>query len=108
MTIEKRLRDEILREVKAAMWSVATDTNEVWISGKQLAQQFSMFGKDWQSEYGHLLPRTRVVIDKDGDVSIGNWAYARNRIQQMIMNNEIKNLKYEGKNRNQGVFMGER
>ena len=97
MTIEKRLRDEIIREVRSAMWQVMTDTNEVWISGKQLAEQFSMFGKDWQSEYGHLLPRTRVQIDNGGELRVGNWAYARNRIQQMIMNNEIKNLKYEAK-----------
>jgi len=93
----KQLRTEILNIVRGAMRDVSEEQNEVWISGKQLAEQFSMFGKDWQSEYGHLLPRTRCEIEKDGELKIGNWSYARNKIQRMIANNEIKNLKYRSK-----------
>ena len=97
----KQLRTDILNIVRGAMRDVSEEQNEVWISGKQLAEQFSMFGKDWQVEYGHLLPRTRCQIEKNGELKIGKWAYARNKIQRMIATNEIKNLKYKVKDEDQ-------
>lgn len=101
----ERLSKEDIKSIKNTLSAVVRLTveeamltnNEVWISGKQLAEQFSMFGKDWQIEYGHLLPRTRCEIEKDGRLIEGKWAYPRNRIQQMIMNNEIKSLKFRCK-----------
>lgn len=93
----KSLKLTLTAVAKRAIEDAMLTTNEVWISGKQLAEQFSMFGKDWQVEYGHLLPRTRVEMLKDGRVVEGKWAYPRNRIQMMIQNNEIKEFKYRTK-----------
>jgi hypothetical protein len=57
-----------------------------------------MFGKDWLSDYGHLLPRERWGIVAGGEKKEGNWYYPRNRIAMMIANHEINNLKYKDKN----------
>lgn len=97
----KSIKNTLSAVVRLTVEEAMLTNNEVWISGKQLAEQFSMFGRDWQIEYGHLLPRTQTKILKDGRVIEGKWAYPRNRIQQMIMNNEIKSLKFRIKNEDQ-------
>ena len=93
----KLLRNSMTTVMKRAIEDAMLTTNEVWLSSRQLSEQFSMFNEQWLKDYGHLLPRTRCEIEKDGRVIEGKWAYPRNRIQQMIMNNEIKSLKFRDK-----------
>ena len=105
----EQLSKEDLRALKLTVASVTEQTireammttHEVYISRKQLSEQFGMFGKDWMTDYGHLLPRTRWEIDMGGDYKVGNWYYPRNQIAMMIANNEIKHLKFRDKDENQ-------
>lgn len=91
----KLLRKSMTLVVKKAIEDALHTSNEVWLSSRQLSEQFSMFNEQWLKEYGHLLPRTRAVVDRDGVLHEGKWSYPRNRIQQMIMSGEISNITYK-------------
>lgn len=92
--MDRKLRSEICNEVTAAITAALTGTNEVWLNEKQMLEQFQMFSHDWFRRYGNTLPRTRAIVtDKNGKPRQTAWAYARNKIQLMIMNDKIKQLK---------------
>ena len=92
--MDKTLRAEVVSEVRKVLKSVFEQNNEVYVSGAQLAKQFSCFSKSWLKNYGQCLPRTQTIVtDPDGTEHVGAWAYPLHKIQQMIANNEIKCLK---------------
>lgn len=92
--MDRKLRSEIITEVAAAVKVAMTGTDEVWLSEKELLRNFQMFTHDWIRRYGDTLPRTRAIVTlRDGRETHSSWAYARNKIQQMIMNNQIRQLK---------------
>jgi hypothetical protein len=89
---------EELSEVKAVVRRAIEEEremyNEVWLSEKELLQQFGMFTHDWLKHYGHTLkPSRAIVIDENGVEHRSGLAYPRNRIQRMIANGEIMKLK---------------
>lgn len=93
VNIDRDLRAEIVATVRAAVQQVAEDNQEVWLSKEQLLAQFGFLSDSWLRRYGHTLPRTKaVVVDEAGERHETAFAYPRNRIQRMIMNNEIKTL----------------
>ena len=90
----KLLRTSMTTVMKRAIEDAMLTTTEVWLSSRQLSEQFSMFNEQWLKDYGHLLPRTRTVVDRDGVLHEGKWSYPRNRIQRMIIDGEISKLTY--------------
>ena len=76
------------------------DNEEVWLSKEELMKQFQMFTEGWLKEYGELLPRTNgIVTDENGVSHATRYAYARNKIQEMIRDGRIKQLEAKAKNR---------
>ncbi len=91
--IDAALRRQIVNEVNNAITNALQGANEKWLNGEQLSQQFSIFTKSWLKSYGHTLPRTQaVVLAKDGEHRTG-WCYPLYKIQRMVQNGEIKQLK---------------
>ena len=90
---------EELSEVKAVVRRAIEEEremyNEVWLSEKELLQQFGMFTHDWLKKYGHCLkPARAIVVDERGEEHpTQRLAYPRNRIQRMIASGEIMKLK---------------
>lgn len=92
--MDKTLRNEVVVEVRKVLQSVYETNHEVWVSGDQLASQFSCFSKGWLKIYGHTLPRTRAIVTDDkGKEHASSWTYPLHKIQRMMMNNEMKFLK---------------
>ena len=91
-------RDE-LNEVKAvvrlAMEEEREMYDEVWLTEKQLLEQFGMFTHDWLKKYGHCLqPARAIVVDEQGmEHPTQGWAYPKHRIQRMIASGEITKLR---------------
>ena len=74
------------------MHELREEDEEVWLSGDELCRQFQMFTPFWLKRYGHLLPRTKVVV-VDGDDEHGKrWAYPRNKIQRMAREGKLMEL----------------
>jgi len=70
------------------------ENDEVWLCEDELIKQFQMFSEGWMKAYGKLLPRTRgEVTDENGVVHVTRWTYPRNKIQRMIAEGSIKQLR---------------
>lgn len=83
-------REAIMQAVRTAMRQVAEATEERWLTGKQLCEQFGMFSPSWLKMYGYLLPRTQArVTDKDGREHFSSWAYPKNQIQRMVSEGKL-------------------
>ncbi len=91
-------RDE-LNEVKAVVRRAIEEYremyDEVWLTEKQLMEQFGMFTHDWIKKYGHCLqPARAIVVDEQGvEHPTQGWAYPKHRIQRMIASGEITKLR---------------
>ena len=91
-------RDE-LNEVKAVVRRAVEEEremyDEVWLTEKQLLEQFGMFTHDWLKKYGQCLqPARAIVVDEQGvEHPTQGWAYPRNKIQRMIASGEIMKLR---------------
>lgn len=95
MAVDKNLRIDIMCTVRDAMRHVMEEYEEVWLSESEFLKQFQMFNPSWLRRYGSLLPRTRVIVNDNGKEHTGqSWAYPRNKIQRMIIENQIKQLKW--------------
>jgi len=69
--------------------------DEVWLTEKQLLEQFGMFTHDWLKKYGQSLqPARAIVVDEKGtEHPTQGWAYPKHRIQRMIASGEILKLR---------------
>ncbi len=90
-------RDE-LNEVKAVVRRAVEEEremyDEVWLTEKQLLEQFGMFTHDWLKKYGQCLQPARViVVDEQGVERRSGWAYPKHKIQRMITSGEIMKLR---------------
>lgn len=93
--MEKKLEMEILAAVRAAVSKTMSEQNEVWVTAKELCQQFHFLTPSWLKAYGKLLPQTAAsVTGPDGTVTT-RPAYAKNEIQAMIRDGRIQALTTE-------------
>ena len=69
--------------------------DEVWLTEKQLLEQFGMFTHDWLKKYGHCLqPARAIVVDEQGvEHPTQRLAYPKHKIQRMIASGEITKLR---------------
>ena len=69
--------------------------DEVWLSEKQLLEQFGMFTHDWLKKYGQCLqPAKAIVVDEQGvEHPTKRLAYPKHKIQRMIASGEIMKLR---------------
>ena len=69
--------------------------DEVWLTEKQLLEQFGMFTHDWLKKYGHCLqPARAMVVDEMGvEHPTQRLAYPKHKIQRMIASGEITKLR---------------
>lgn len=92
--MDKMLRIEVVNELRAVMTDVLEASKEQWVTADQLSAQVSCFSKTWLKEFGKSLPRTRAIVtDENGIQHMSSWAYPLHRIQRMLLNNEVKQLK---------------
>lgn len=83
-------RDAIMQAVRTAIQQVMEGTEERWLTGKQLCEQFGMFSPTWLKMYGHMLPRTQATVtDENGREHVSSWAYPKNKIQRMVSEGEL-------------------
>lgn len=90
-------RAEIVATVERTVRECLEGADEVWLTKEQLCQQFGMLNEDWVNRNGELLPRERAeIVMKDGTRKATRWAYPRNKIQRMIKEQKLKNLRIGG------------
>ena len=69
--------------------------DEVWLTEKQLLEQFGMFTHDWLKKYGQCLqPKRAITVDEKGvEHPTQRPAYPKHKIQRMIASGEIMKLR---------------
>lgn len=92
--LDKTTNNLIAASVERAVMNALIGANEVWLTSKQLCEQVGFFTPEWLKHYGKLLPREQSsVVNKDGDtIHISHWYYPKHKIQQMIINGELRCL----------------
>lgn len=78
-------RTEIMQAVKTAVGQLIDKTDERWLSGRELCEQFQCFTPSWLKKYGELLPRVQATVTgPDGSAHKTGWVYPRNKLQEMM------------------------
>ena len=98
--MDRELRKQIVEEVKRITEMVQREHwecyHEEWVSAKVLGERIGCFQAGWLKVYGRTLPRTQaVVVDENMVEHRTGWIYPLHKIQRMVMDGEIKNLKVE-------------
>lgn len=98
MKLDKEVELAIMRQIKQAVQNVIEQSEEVYVTGRELSKRLQMFTPNWLKSYGHLLPRTQAVITHDnGQTHVTGWCYPLHKIQRMVEDGEIKRLRYVAK-----------
>ena len=93
-TMEKKLREEIVKEVTKAVEQAMMKAEERWLTADELCKQFQMFNKDFVDKYGDCLPRKRVhVTFLDGETRGTRWAYPQHQIAMNIADGLYDDMK---------------
>jgi hypothetical protein len=94
MTIDKITRTALLKVVDDAMREKMEMYNEEWVSGKELSHRIAAFTSGWMKLYGRSLPRTQVVVRDENNVEHQTgWVYPLHKIQGMMQDGRIKELR---------------
>ena len=86
---------QVTTAVRRAIEEAHEMYDEVWLTEKELMEQFGMFTHDWLKKYGHCLQPVRAIVtDEHGEQHpTQRLAYPKHRIQRMIASGEIQQLK---------------
>lgn len=92
--MDRLLRAEIVATVKATMREIFEGADEVWLTADQLMERFQMLSPEWMRHNAKLLPRERAeVVQADGERKTTRWAYPMHKINRMIQERQLINLK---------------
>ena len=92
--MDKLLRAELVATVERTVKKAMEVYQERWITADEMQQFVSVFTKRWLQDHGHLLPRTPVEwTDANGERHTSSYLYPLHRIQAMIEDGRIKDLR---------------
>ena len=92
--MDKQTKVEIKVTVSNAIKEAMECYNERWLTDRELVQYISVMTKRWLREHGEMLPRTPIEwTDRHGKRHATSYLYPLHRIQAMITDGRIKNLK---------------
>ena len=92
--MDRQLKAEIVATVKRSVAEAMEVYQERWITDKEMSQYISVMTQRWLREHGEMLPRTPIEwTDRHGKRHATSYLYPLHRIQAMITDGRIKNLK---------------
>lgn len=95
--MDKQLRAEIVATVKRSLMEAMETYDERWLTDEQIGEYIGVLSKRWLRDHGDLLPRTRGEwTDSNGGRHATSWMYPLHRIQAMIADGRIKELRKVG------------
>ena len=92
--MDKLLRAELVATVERTVKKAMEAYQERWLTADELHEYVSLFTRRWLQDHGHLLPRTPVEwTDQLGERHTSSYLYPLHRIQAMIADGRIKDLR---------------
>lgn len=98
LTLPREITNAILACIRSTLTrclhELRDENEEVWLSKEEFLKQFGMFTPSWLKEYGETLPCAFAkVVDENGIEHKSRVSFPRNKIQAMIRDGRIKQLK---------------
>lgn len=91
--MDRLLRAEIVAAVRQAQVELAEMYREEWVTADRLSEVMGMFSLAWLKRYGYLLPRERAEVVEGTEMHATRWAYPLHKIQRMLTEGKLKELK---------------
>ena len=92
--MDRQLRTEIVATVKRSLQEALETYDERWLTDEQIGEYIGCLSKRWLRDHGDILPRTRMEwTDSKGGKHASSWLYPLHKIQAMIADGRIKELK---------------
>lgn len=96
--MDKQTKVEIKAVVRDAIREAMECYEERWLTDREMSQYISVMTQRWLRDHGDLLPRTPIEwTDKQGARHTTSYLYPLHRIQAMMADGRIKELR-ESKN----------
>lgn len=94
--MDKQTKTEIKVVIREAIQEALEVYEERWLTDTQIGEYIGVMTKRWLQDHGEMLPRTQIeYTDKTGRHS-SSWPYPLHRIQAMMADGRIKELKQIG------------
>ena len=95
--MDKQTKTEIKVVIREAIQEAMEVDEERGLTDTQMEQYVSVMTKRWLQDHGEMLPRTPICWkDKKGIIHTSSYLYPLHRIQAMIADGRIKQLKEIG------------
>ena len=92
--MDKQLKAEIVATVKRSVAEAMEVYEERWLTDREMSQYVSVMTQRWLREHGDMLPRTPIEwTDRQGKRHTTSYLYPLHKIQAMIADGRIKELK---------------
>jgi hypothetical protein len=91
--IDRQLRAEIIAEVGKVTREAYETYNEKWLKASEVAEYISVMTSRWLESHGDMLPRTAIEWDDKEGHHITSYMYPLHRLQAMMQDGRIKELK---------------
>ena len=96
--MDKQTKVEIKVVVRDAIREAMECYEERWLTDREMSQYISVMTQRWLRDHGDILPRTPIEwTDKKGARHTTSYLYPLHRIQAMMADGRIKELR-ESKN----------
>ena len=91
--MDKQTKTEIKAVVREAIQEAMEVYEERWLTDTQMEQYVSVMTQRWLRDHGDLLPRTQVEYTDAAGRHSSSWLYPLHRIQAMMADGSIKELR---------------
>ena len=92
--MDKQTKVEIKVVIREAIQEAMEVYEERWLTDREISQYVSVMTQRWLRDHGEMLPRTPIEwTDRHGKRHATSYLYPLHRIQAMIADGRIKNLK---------------
>ena len=92
--MDKQTKTEIKVVIREAIQEAMEVYEERWLTDVQIGEYIGVMTKRWLQDHGEMLPRTPICWkDKKGIIHTSSYLYPLHRIQAMIADGRIKELR---------------
>ena len=92
--MDKQTKVEIKAVVREAVQQALEVYEERWLTDAEMSQYVSVMTKRWLREHGEMLPRTQIEYTDATGRHSSSWLYPLHRIQAMMADGRIKELRH--------------
>ena len=92
--MDKQTKTEIKVVIREAIQEAMEVYEERWLTDVQIGEYIGVMTKRWLQDHGEMLPRTPICwTDKKGIIHTSSYLYPLHRIQAMMADGRIKELR---------------